>query len=531
MKKIFIPVLFVMAAQFAVAQDIVYAEVNKTDVQRMNFEILGKVANNYLIYKEVKGTNRISVYDEGMRLLDEVSINNLPKKDDLLDISFFPGQSSSNLVYQYQAGNVVSLISATIEANGRMLTAPKLLDTTMIAYKADSKIYNSLSSDDGSRIILFKINRRNRSLYHFTTKLYDAEMNLVSEDRFSVPMEDEAFRLGSYNLTNNGKLVFTKYSRVKSSGNINKAFLIEKTSGDADFKSYDLGVTIGMSELFLDDIKLKVDEKNQRYLLASLYSNTLKGGMDGIYVGAFNKSSGQRMFERTSVFDDDLRDRAKTKGTSTKSVFNDYFINNVVVHDDGSFTIGSEALYSSGGDSWNRWGYWGGPMMYGGWGPGWGWGGFGWGARWDWGYWNPYRFYSPFFYNSYWWGAPGYYGGGWSRYHADNVAIVSFDREGNKVWDNVIIKRQDASETDGSISYQILSQGDNIHFLLNNSGKISSLEDITINLNGTMSENDPIDAKDKHTDFMPRYAKQVGPRELIVPYRFKSNISFAKVRL
>lgn len=280
-----------------------------------------------------------------------------------------------------------------------------------------------------------------------------------------------------------------------------------------------------MGQLFLDDIKLKIDEPNQRYILASLYSNTAKGGMDGIYVSAFDKKNGQRLFERTSVFDDDLRKRAKSSG-SLKSVFNDYFINNIILNSDGGFTVASEALYTSGGDTWDRWGYWG-SSLYGPWG---GWGG-------GWGYWSPYRFYSPFFYRSYWWGGWGpwggvdYYGNGWSRYHADNVAIISFDSDGNKTWDNVIVKRQDDTETDGSISYQVLSKGDNMHFLLNNSGKISSLEDITISQSGSMRENEAVNAKDKNIDFMPRYAKQVGPGELIVPYRYKNNISFAKVSM
>ena len=525
MKKI--SLLFLMLAasfQHAVAQDIVYADVSKSDVQRMNFEILGRVANNYLVYKEVKGKNRISVYDEGMRLLEEVPINNLPRQNDLLDLSFFPGRSTTNMVYQYQNGNVVYLMAQKVEANGRVLEQPQVLDTTMIAYGAESKIYNSLSSEDGSKIMLFKINRRDRSLYNFSTRLYDNEMNLVDEGHFTVPMEEAGYRLGSYNLSNDGKLAFIKYNRLNS-GNIVEAKLMEKGTGDVSFNSYDLGTSIGMGELFLDDIKLKVDEKAQRYLMASLYSNTKKGNIDGIYVSAIDKANGQRVFEKTSVFNEDFKKRARA-GSSLKSVFNDFFINNIVLHNDGSFTVSSEVLYSSGGSAWDRWGYWGRP--YGAWGP--------WYGGWGWGYWSPYRFYSPYFYRSYWWGGPwggwgGYYGGGFSRYHADNVAIVSFDENGNKTWDNVIVKRQNNTETDGSISYQIVNDGDNMHFLMNNSGKISALEDVVVTQSGNMHEGSSINAKDKRIDFMPRYGKQVGPGVLIVPYSYRNNISFAKVRI
>lgn len=529
MKKIFLPVLLLLTAHFTNAQDIIYADVDKADVQRMNFEILGRIANNYLVYKEVKGKNRISVYDENLRLLEDVPISDLPDRQNLLDISFFSTRSNANLVYQYQDGNVVYLMGARVEPNGRILEAAKVLDTTMISYKAESKIYNSVSSEDGRRIMLFKINRRDRSLYNFTTKLYDNDLNLVQEEQFTVPMEDDTYRLGNYHLTNEGSFAFIKYNRLKS-GNIANASLIEKSAG-TDFKPYDLGSTIGMGEIFLDDIKLKVDEQNQRYLLTSLFSNTAKGGMDGLYVSAFHKAGGQRIFEKTWLFDEDLRKRARNKGASLKSVFNDYFINNIVLHNDGSFTVSSEALYSTGGNAWSRWGYWGGA-----WGPGWGaWGPWGYGGYGSWGYWSPYRFYSPYFYRSYWWGGPwgwggpGYYGG-YSRYHADNIVVVSFDRDGNKTWDNVIVKRQEDTETDGSISYQILNSGNDMHFLLNNAGKIAMLENIVISQSGSMREAEGIQAKDKHVDFMPRYARQVGTNELLMPYRYKNNISFAKVR-
>lgn len=170
MKRIFILIILFAVIEASVAQDIIYADVNKADAQRMNFEILGRIANNYLIYKEIKGKNRISVYDESMHLLEEVPVN-LPKRDQLLDLSFFSGNRSANMIYQHQAGNIVYITASKLEANGRMLEEPKILDTTSLNYTAESKIYNTLSSEDGSRIILFKI-RRNRAngQYDFSTR-------------------------------------------------------------------------------------------------------------------------------------------------------------------------------------------------------------------------------------------------------------------------------------------------------------------------------------------------------------------------
>lgn len=522
MKILFIPILLLAATiPPAVAQHVMYADVNKADVQRMNFEIIGKIANNYLVYKEVKGNNFINVYNESMSLLEEVPINNLPDAKSLLDLSFFAGHRSANMIYQFQQGNTVYAMAAMVEPNGRVLQQVQLLDSTTISYKAGSKIYNTIASADGNRIMLFKINRKDRNLYQFTTMLYDKNMALLHQNIFTLPMQQAGYRISSYQLTNDGKLIFVKYNRLTNSGNITDAVLIEKPANNADINTYTIGNTGGT--LFLDDIKLQVDEDMRRYITASLYSNSSKGNIIGMYVAAISMQNGQKVFENMSAFDNSFRKRAKSGG-SLQSVFDDFFINNIVSHRNGGFTISAEALSSNGDNSWSRWGYgsgiWGGGPWYGGWG-------------WSWGYWSPHRFYSPYFYHSYWWGGPwagwGNSYSSWKRYNAGNILVISFDTDGNKQWDNVIVKRQSDTETDGRISYQVVTNEGNMHFLINNEGKISTLENITIQQNGTMQAANAIEAKDKYTDFMPRYGRQVSPDELIIPYRHKNNISFAKV--
>ncbi|WP_460686739.1 hypothetical protein [Niabella aquatica] len=508
------------------AQTITYADMSKGDVARMNFEILGKAADNYLVYKEVKGIHRISVYDYNMSLREDIPITVLPKQNMLLDISFYSSERNYYLLYQYQEDDVVYLKALQIEANGRILNEPVLLDTTMIAYKAENKIYSIASSNDRSKLIVFKINKKDRSLFRFTTLLFDGSLQTIAESRFSVPMEYKGDYLTGHSVANDGSYAFIKYHR-QANGNIVDASLIEKPADSDEYREHRLNI----NDLFLDDIKLMTDDMNGRYLLSSFYSTRKRGDIDGLYVCGIQKNSGNIIFEKTALFNDELKKKAT--GRSGKNAFNHFFINNIIVHGDGSFTVASEALYNT--NNWDRWGFWGGPYwsggwggMWGGWGPGWSWG---WGR---WGGWWPYSYYSPFFYRSYWWG-PGWGGPGWGggsqQFNAGNMAIISFDKEGNKTWDNVIVKSQRENNTDGSISYQVLPYSSSMYFLMNNSGKVSDLENIIINNDGTVTEGQPIKAKDKRIDFMPKYGKRTGAKEIIIPYSYKRNISFARVEL
>lgn len=522
MNRIFLSVLaFTLLSFHLYAQNIEYADISKADVERMNFEILGKSADNYLVYKETKGNHRISVYDYNMKLREDIPITALPNQNTLLDISFYNNDKNHYLLYQYQEGNIVYLKALLIEANGRILNEPQLLDTTMIAYKTENKIYSIVTSNDNSKLIAFKINKKDRSLFRFTTRLFDRDLQPIEVSKFFLPMENKGDYLSGYSLTNDGSFGFVKYNR-ESNGNITKASFIEKPFSNHVYKEHALNT----ANIFLDDIKLMADDTNNRFLLSSFYSSKKRGDIEGLYVFGIDKTSGNTLFEKVSAFTDDLKKRAKDRA-SAKSAFNNFFINNIIVRNDGSFVIGTEALFNTG--NYDRWGYWGGNYWSGmGWGfPGM-WGGWGWGR---WGYGWPYSYYSPFYYRSYWWGG---WWPGWDNYsqqfNAGNIAILSFDKEGNKTWDNVIVKSQRENNTDGSISYQVLPVTNGIYLLINNADKLSNLENIFIANDGAVNKGQPIKAKEKKIDFMPKYGKQTGAKEIIIPYSYKSNISFARVQ-
>jgi hypothetical protein len=116
------------------------------------------------------------------------------------------------------------------------------------------------------------------------------------------------------------------------------------------------------------------------------------------------------------------------------------------------------------------------------------------------------------------------------RYHADNIAVLSFNNKGELEWNNVIGKNQFDDESDDKISYQLMNTGDQLHFLFNQQERRSNLlNDYGIEPNGTLSRNPTLKNLDKGYEFMPKYGKQVSSKQMIIPCLYRNYICFAKV--
>src|SRR5204862_4169345 len=98
----------------------------------------------------------------------------------------------------------------------------------------NNKIYTVLSSEDKSKIIVFKINSKNRRNYMLTTLLYDNQLGLMKKSRLGIVMEDrDDDFLDQFQLDNDGDLIFTKYNRVNSENIGEAAFYIKYAQGDS----------------------------------------------------------------------------------------------------------------------------------------------------------------------------------------------------------------------------------------------------------------------------------------------------------
>lgn len=500
--KSFIVYLLILPAAVTslMAQRVLISEPDKEDSRRMNFEIIGKIGDNLLVFKNIRADNFICIYDNNMKQIGKVKHTFLPDER-LINVNFFTYPSFIYVIYEYQKRNIVYCKAVKLDAMGKRLTDPVDLDTTNIGGSGNNKIYTTISSEDKQKILVFKINSRNRSNYLLTSCLFNDKLELLNKNTLSLEMDEPDTHLGEFSVDNDGNLVFVKYYR-SSKESISKAILYVKKVIENSYTEYKLN----LEKIYLDELRLKVDNNNKRYLLNAFYYNQKRGNIEGLYTLALSKTTGLADFEKTLVFSEDIRRDAK--GTANlRMAFNDYFIRNIIVKKDGGFLIDAESYYTTSRSiGWNRWDY-----MYN----------------------SPfsnsmnYYYYSPYYSNMGW---RGNYSNQSVRYHADNLVILSFDKNGDLMWNNSIEKGQFDDESGDKISYQVANTGSQLHFLFNVQEKSKIfLNDYSLVPGGNITKNPTLKNLDKGHEFMPKFGKQVSAKQFIIPCFYRNYICFAKI--
>ena len=156
----FLKYLFFICLSFfaydSFAQKIIYSEPDKDETRRMNFEVIGRVGGNFMIYKNIRGKNFISVYNNDMQQIVKSEHAYLPD-DRLINVDFFPYTDYAYMIYQYQRKNVVYCNAVKLDGMGKKLGDITELDTTHIGFTTNNKIYSAINSDDKTKIMLLKL--------------------------------------------------------------------------------------------------------------------------------------------------------------------------------------------------------------------------------------------------------------------------------------------------------------------------------------------------------------------------------------
>ncbi|MDA3614756.1 hypothetical protein [Polluticaenibacter yanchengensis] len=497
--------LLIMLSVFSIslkAQRVIYSELNKSENNRTGFEIIGRYQNNFLIYKNHNDNSYISVYDNDMKLTENIDLTFVPKK--VIETDFVTYPSHSYMFFQNNVKGVVSIQMVKLDITGHPMTSPIELDTTKVSGNSKDKIYSVLVSENKQNIMLIKVNTRDEKRYLVKTLLYNASMELQNSTTFILPMKDRNDFLTDFVLDNDANLVFGRGTRAGNTDNISRYALITKAPASSILMTTELP----LDNVALDAVKLKVDNYNNRYLFTGFYYKSKRGGnIEGVSNAIFDKKTNSWVVRNLMPLDDELREDARGE-SSFKSAFNDYFLKEIFTLKDGSFMIVAEASYqtSRGGyNPYNRWGgMYGTPMDFYGYG---------------YGRYNPYLYgpYSNSFNSS-------------TRYNADNIIVISFDSTGKMLFSNVLRKTQYEDEGNNTISYTTVNTGNALCFVYNESDRRDLLLSYqSIDGAGKVTRPPTFKNLERNYKFYPRFGKQVSSTIVIIPAVYKNNLVFGKV--
>jgi len=482
----------------ATAQTIRFSDVDRGSVDDVNSDIIGKVNNRILIYRNLRSNHSISIYDNEMKTIKKVDLDFIPSRTHNIDFVAYP--DFFYMIYQYQKNNIIHCLAVKMNENVERMTEPVEIDTTRIPVMTDNKIYSLLNSEDRQRILLFKIQTRYQK-FDMVTFLFDKDFKLLDKSRKVADYNERRESYDNFSLANDGTLVFTHERKSGFRDNSSGLELVIKAPGQDQFTDQ----PINLEERYVDNVKIKIDNLNKRYIINTFYYKKNRGSIEGLCVCIWDKENARPFASQFTGFDDVLRDEAKRSG-QLRFAFDNFFIRQIIVKKDGGFILTAEDYTSEtrGGTNWNRYDY-----LYSPYYPSSGYY-----------YYNPYSgYYRPL----------GSYSNQSTRYYYENILVLSVSKSGKVEWNKIIQKDQFDDITDSFLSFSTMTMAGEIHFLFNNDRRNQIITDQSITPNGTLKRNPTLKSQEKGYEFMPGLSKQVGANQLIIPCSYRGSLCFAKI--
>ncbi len=482
------------ALQPIVAQNITYSVVHSESAQDVNFEILGKVGNNYLVFKNSWERNFIQVFDKDMNEVSNRRIKEIPGKVENVDFITYPNHAL--IVYQYKQNNVLHCDALKIDDNGKVAGPVVKIDTSRVGMQAGNFIYSTIYSEDKTKILVYKLQEVYDSL-HVVTKLYNPDLLMQDSTRSVMAFIDWRDQFSPFKITNDGTIFFTKETKTAPRENIGMVEVVTNKLGSHKFTAK----VVNLQKKYIDGVQIKIDNLNNNYIINSFYYDEQRSeNINGLFT-ALVKSDTDSIKVVINKFDDSLRTKVNIVG-KFRTAFDNLFLNNIFLKNDGSYVLVAEDYFTQTNDNVNSW------------------------NRWDYLYANPYGMRDRFFSNGPWQRSTMQS----TRYFYENVLVMGIDSSLKLNWNTVILKKQEDSRDDSFLSYGTLNAGGGINFLFTEKERNTQI--ITnqgVSATGKLYRYPTLKSKERGYQFMPRLAKQVGAKQIIMPCVFRGRLCFAKI--
>ncbi|MBS1774235.1 MAG: hypothetical protein JST82_15360 [Bacteroidetes bacterium] len=457
------------------AQEILYSPYEDYDLRSGTYAVIGKVGELNYVYRGSSQGYYLDAYNDSMQKTATVVLDFINGK--VYSTKFIAYQDKIVFLYQSVDGARVTLFGVLLDERGRMIKRPVRLGETKLRLFGSLRDYFGIAvSENRKHIAVYELDDRATKFDASCTWLTDS-MTIAGKAHTSFVAENE-IREGDAVIDNDGKLYLPVYTPIGSREYADQVWLLTMSKGDKKFTSHELP----LNALYASGIYMKMDTATSRISIGGFYSDKKNGNYEGVLIGYFDIAADAFIAPKYVAFDDDLR--AFAGGRKSKRTFDDYKMRHLIIKNDGGFVMIAEDYFVTSRNYSQGWGY---------------------------------SFYYPTMSSTV------------REYHYGDIMALSYDADGHGQWRSFIRKEQVSQEDDGQFSsYALINTGGSLGFLYNDFNfSRSRIQLATIAGDGKVSIN-ALYAGDA-ADWIPRSAKQVASREVIVPCFRKKQICFAKI--
>lgn len=484
MNKIFrnwlLGVLCMIVVSEARAQQVLYSSYSDFSVKDGNISVVGKTGGRIYTFRGDADGYFMDAWNDSMQLMATVILDFLPQK--LYDTHFSIAGDSITLLYQYLQGRDLFVYGAVLDNEGRLLRRPQKLDQKRTGFLGvGNEYYNFVSSEDKRSLAVYSITDDSREL-EVKAVLFGNDLGGLRRINNKIKRDGNLLAVRPV-LTNSRGLVIPVRQATGRRDVYEKLFLMRFADSS---KGYSV-VNVPIVDAFVEEPFIRTAPGDGNIYVAAFYSNSKNGNPDGLLYAGFDGQNLSPLRQVQVPFDDRLR--AMTGERSLRHAFANQHLRQLVIRNDGGFVAISEESYVNTRSSYS---------------PGWGY----------------YSMYGPFM------GGPQV-----REYFYNDILALSVDGSGQMQWPSFIRKEQYSQEDGGLFSsFAFINTGANLGFLYNNFNRQrSSITFVQIEEAGQQqSRSFDVDGE-MAPDWLPRMARQVSAREVIVPCLNRKKICFAKV--
>jgi hypothetical protein len=510
----FLYILFFILLHLSVsAQELFYSPAESGADNILKYEAIGRVGNNILIYRELRGQHVVSVFDNSMNLVRKVELSILPK--DVLGVEFVNSGSTVVLIYQYMINGKLFVAATNVDEALKMKSEPKVLDSLLIEDINEFPLYQLITNPAKNLMMLTYLRPSSEKLTRMSTAMYLQNLQLVEKSDLLISTPNGSDKLNQFLLDNEGNLVFLRNVLSEDSGALVRSDILVKPRGIDEVKN----ATIQFNKIGIKDLKITIDNKNSRVVAASIFTGGKKGYAQGIFSLVVDLRTGNVARWHQEFFSDTLRKEIKVRHTPDSRIFDDYFLDAIIPYSNGGFALLLEYRTTEGGRGAivdNRSLYKSDPLppriVYNG-------------NNAEGALFNvirtPYQSFQMPVESS-----PRSY----IRNTGGNMLMFSFSGESVLQDIQILRKSQEEYKTSHLLSYALLNSGSGIRFLYNEKEKPEmSLRSASFMPGERVKRNPAIKGTIPNMRFLPRYATQISANECIIPCIKANYGSFARI--